>query len=282
MTELTILSALGLVCVGIAAGMLGALIGLGGGIFITPALIFLFHVPVHLAVPASLGCVAAGALAATPRHFKAGTMNLRIGVVLSMGAATGGAVGGFIGDAISPKGVLLVLSISAALAALISALAPEPNEVAPAIFAGEGADQWPGSLGGTYNVDGNSVPYEAKRPFTGAVIAGIAGCIGSIAGIGGGFINVPQMRLLMKLPTRVAAATSIIVLGTTASAGLIVYYRAGSIAPVLVGPLLVGSTLGAAAGGAIARRLRAAWIHWILVSLLSALAVHIGWNAYAW
>lgn len=60
--------------------------------------------------------------------------------------------------------------------------------------------------------------------------------------VGGGFINVPQMRLLMRLPTRVAAATSIFVLGTTASAGLIVYYRAGNVAAVLVGPLLVGST----------------------------------------
>lgn len=281
MTELTILSAIVLICIGIGAGMLGALFGIGGGIFITPALVFVLHVPVHLAVPASLGCVAAGALAATPRHFKSGTMNLRIGVALSLGAAIGGAIGGFVGEAVSPRVVLFVLSGAAGLAALISALAPEPREVAPATFAGEGADQWPGTLGGTYSADGGSVPYAARRPFAGAVVAGVAGCIGSIAGVGGGFINVPQMRLLMRLPTRVAAATSVFVLGTTASAGLIVYYRAGSVAPVLVGPLLVGSTLGAAAGGSITWRLRAAWIHWLLIVLLGTLSIYIGWNAYA-
>lgn len=281
MTEVTISSAIALVCVGIGAGMLGALFGLGGGVFVTPALIFLFHAPVHLAVPASLGCVAAGALAATPRHFKSGTMNLRIGVVLSLGAAIGGAAGGFVGDAISPRAVLFVLSGAAALTALISALAPEPREVALATFAGEGPDQWPGTLGGTYSADGESVPYAARRPFLGAAIAALAGCIGSIAGVGGGFINVPQMRLLMKLPTRVAAATSVFVLGTTASAGLIVYFRAGNVAPVLVGPLLVGSALGAAAGGSIAGKLRADWIHWLLVALLGALSVYVGWNAYA-
>ncbi|RIK07429.1 MAG: hypothetical protein DCC49_10255 [Acidobacteria bacterium] len=208
-------------------------------------------------------------------------MNLRIGVILSLGAAIGGAAGGYVGDAISPRAVLFVLSGAAALTAVISALAPEPHEVTYASFAGEGPDQWPGTLGGTYSTEDGSIPYAAKRPLVGAAIAALAGCIGSIAGVGGGFINVPQMRLVMKLPTRVAAATSVFVLGTTASAGLIVYYRAGNVSPVLVGPLLVGSTLGAATGGAISGRLRADWIHWLLITLLAALSVYIGWNAYA-
>lgn len=279
MSHLTILSAIALVGVGIAAGMLGSIFGLGGGIFITPALVFLFHIPVHWAVPASLGCIAAGSLAATPKHFRSGTMNLRIGIVLSLGAAVGGATGGFIGDAISAKAILLILSATAALTAAISALAPEPKEVTPAIFAGEAADQWPGTLGGTYESGAGAIPYDAKKPFLGAIIACVSGCIGSIAGVGGGFINVPQMRLVMKLPARVATATSVFILGTTASAGLLVYYRAGHVSPLLIAPLLIGTTAGAAAGGSVARRMQVAWLHWFLVAILAALSVYIAWGA---
>lgn len=279
MTEVSSAAALALMFTGMGAGALGGALGIGGGIFVAPALIFLFHLPVKWAIPASLVSVAATSLAAAPRHLRKGTVNLRVGIVLSIGAAIGGIAGGLVGDAISPEIILWVLAGAALLAALITAVVSEPPEESPVAFVGEGPDEWPGTLGGTYQAGAGAVPYEARRPAIGALISSGASLIGSIAGVGGGFINVPQMRAVMGLPVRVAASTSTFVVGLSASAALVVYLRAGRIAPAIAGPVLVGSIVGSLIGSWLQHRFRGSVLRWILVVVMVLLSIQVSWGA---
>lgn len=279
-TEVTVTTALALAATGAAAGALGGTLGIGGGVFLTPALVFLFGLPVKWAVPASLVSIAATSVAAAPRHYARGTSNLRIAAVLSLGAAAGGIAGGLISSALSQRSVLLILAGAAFLAATISAIVPVSQEEAPGAFAGEGADEWPGTLGGTYETAEGSVPYQARHPLIGASISGVAAVIGAIAGLGGGFINVPQMRLVMGLPVRVAASTSTFVVGLSASAGLAVYLGSGRIAPAVAGPLLVGSTIGSIAGASLQHLFKGSVLNWCLVIVLVLLGIQVTWGAF--
>ena len=109
---------------------------------------------------------------------------------------------------------------------------------------------------------GNTVipPYEPQRYPLGMGASLIAGGLSGLLGIGGGPIKVPVMYIFMRVPLMVATATSNFMIGVTAAASAIVYYRRGDILPELAAPLavgvFVGSLLGAKAGAAHSNQVR--------------------------
>lgn len=246
-----------------------------------PAMVFLFGIPVKWAVPASLVTVAATTMASIPSHIERGTSNLRVACVLSVGAGVGGAAGAAIGELLAASAVLWVLAGATVLAAAISAAYRESPELAPPAFAGELPGAWPGTLGGSYATGGGVVPYSAERPVAGTIIAAGAALVGAIAGLGGGFINVPQMRLVMRLPLKVAAATSTFVVGVSAAAGVIGYLRAGVVMPAIAAPLLLGGMGGAFVGTWFQRRFSSEALRWLLVGLLATVGAYTAWRAAA-
>jgi uncharacterized membrane protein YfcA len=247
---------------GVAAGVFGSLLGLGGGVLIVPFLTLVFGLPLREAVGVSLVCVIVTSGASTAVFLERRVANLRLGMLLELFTATGAVIGGAIAFLLDERllaalftGLLTYVAISMlrrspgeAAASPDSAprTGPEatPEAVAPA------ADEEPGFIGRL------SAPgYRVHHLRLGAVGSVFAGVVSAILGIGGGIVKVPVMHLLMGVPLRVATATSNLMIGITASTSAIVYLFRGGIDPYIAGPTAVGVFIGATLGSRTAHRI---------------------------
>ncbi len=139
----------------------------------------------------------------------------------------------------------------------------------------------PGRLAGAYYDEhrGALVPYQARRLGIGAAVSLLAGVISGLLGVGGGFVKVPAMTEGMKVPIKVAAATSNFMIGVTAIASLFVYFSRGYVHPFAAAPVAVGVVLGATGGAATSSKVSPRTLRWILVAVLIVVAVQMALKA---
>ncbi len=244
------ITALSLFGIGAAAGILGALMGLGGGIFLVPLLTLVFDLPIRIAVGTSLvGVIAtsAGVAAFAPRG-RGGDVGLALRLEL---VTTGGAI----------LGSLLTGMLSASLLNILFAVVVFFTAGYTLYKAGHRSDQ--GQPEDLFRQD-----YHPTHWTAGLSGAGMAGMISGLLGVGGGFIKVPIMYALMEVPLGVATATSNFMVGITAAASVFVYYGRGDIYPMVVVPTAVGVFLGAMGAVYLLPRMRAALLRNVLVGLL--------------
>lgn len=240
-----------LIGVSALAAAVGSLGGLGGAVFLVPALVLL-GVPPQVAAPIGILSVGAGSLAAAPSQLGAGVVHHRMGLVLELGASSGAIAGALLADAVSAR----ALSLGLAAVAVVTALAsmrnrglrnpPRPE------FSAELAGEWPGSLAGAYQLGSGVVPYHARRVPAGVAAMTVAGVVSGLAGVGGGFIKTPAMSEIMDIPVKVAAATSTFTVGITSATATVIFAIQGRI------DLHAGSAaiLGSLAGGVVGVRLQ--------------------------
>ncbi len=253
---------LGLFGAGLLAGILGALMGLGGGIFLVPLLSFFFHLPIRVAVGASLvGVIAtsAGVAAIAPRGRGADvSLALRLEVASTAGAIGGGMLAGFFDTRL-----LNILFASVVFLAAGYTLYKARGKKAGRGGAGMVPDR-------LFRTD-----YKPVRWPAGLSASALAGMISGLLGVGGGFIKVPVMYAVMDIPLGIATATSNFMVGITAAASVFVYYGRGDIHPALVVPTALGVFVGAMLGAFVLSRLRASWLRTALVGLLFLMGIHM-------
>jgi uncharacterized membrane protein YfcA len=252
-----VLTALFLLVIGLVAGILGAIMGLGGGIFLVPLLTLVFDLPIRIAVGTSLvGVIAtsAGVAAFAPRG-RGGDVGLALR--LEMITTAGAIAGGLLAGAISSE--------------LLSIL------FAAVVFVTAGYTLYKGrrQRGSTAEELLFSQDYRVRHWLAGLSGAGLAGMVSGLLGVGGGFIKVPVMYALMDVPLGVATATSNFMVGITAAASVFVYYGRGDIYPMVVVPTAVGVFLGAMLAVYALRRLRAIWVRTALVGVLIVLGLYM-------
>jgi uncharacterized membrane protein YfcA len=249
--------ALALLVTGVVAGILGALLGLGGGIFLVPALTLAFHLPIHIAVGTSLvGVIAtsAGVAAIAPRGRGADVpLALRLEVLTAAGAIAGGLLAGMVSAQV--LSVLFALIVFGTGGYLLFKARHRVDASAPErlFYSDYHLHHWP----------------------VGMAVSSLAGMISGLLGVGGGFIKVPVMYAIMGAPLGVATATSNFMVGITAAASVFVYYGRGDIHPLVVIPTALGVFAGAMLGVYILPRLRAAWIRLGLVGLLLVMGIQM-------
>jgi uncharacterized membrane protein YfcA len=260
-----------LVVAGFVGGAFGSMVGLGGGVFLVPALALFLDVPIHDAIAASLLAVVATSTTGSIVYVRQGLANLRLGVTmetaLTLGALTGGLVGAMLDkEALSAifGGVMLAVSV-------YMGLRRKASHPTPA----EGADL--GSLGACYHdcVLEREVRYSVRRLPLGLLVALVAGNVSGLLGVGGGFLTVPALRMGMGVPMRAAVATSGLMLGVTACAGALVYLARGMVDPVVTVPVILGVTAGAFLGSRLASRVKSSVLALTLAVVLFALAVQM-------
>ena len=122
-----------------------------------------------------------------------------------------------------------------------------------------------------YQLDGVRILLPAARAGRGLAVVGLLGLLG----IGGGPIKVPVMYLFMNVPLMVATATSNFMIGVTAAASAIVYYRRGDILVEYAAPMAVGVFLGSLLGARLAPRLHTKVVVYLLVGVMLYLAGHL-------
>ncbi len=241
---------LALVTVGVAAGGLGALLGVGGGIILVPGLILLAGLPFHSAVAASLVCVVATSVSGSVVYLRRARVELDVAVRLQLFTVVGAVAAGLVATAI-PAGPLY---LAFALLLVVTAYR-----------------MWPRS--GREHADAH--PVDGRR---GAVAAGAsvgAGAVAGLLGVGGGILNVPILHLLLGRSFDRAAATSVYMIGVTAAAAAAVYLVRGAVEPTIAGVTMLGTLAGAAVAAALGERLDRRLLKVAFVLLLLYVAVRM-------
>lgn len=246
----------GFATLGLAAGFLGAVLGLGGGLFIVPAITALFGLPLRTAVGASLlGIIATSVgVACTARPGRAADMSLamRLELATTIGAIAGSLVSGVIPPRLLYGVFALVVVATAAYTAFKNRImsAADPDGPRP-------IEHWPAGL----------------------AASAVAGTLSGMTGVGGGFLKVPVMFAVMHVPFATATATSSFMVGITAATSASIYLARGDVHPLVAAPLCLGAICGAAIGGSVAHRIPTAPLRRALVALLIVIAVEMMWKA---
>jgi uncharacterized membrane protein YfcA len=251
-----------LVILGFFAGLLGALTGIGGGVLLTPVLALHFGIPIRQAIGTSLVAVITTSAASSSVHLQRHTTDIRLGMTLELATAFGAAVtaylvGYFNRNALEGLFAGFLLYSAITILAKGGQVKPE-DESSPAI-------------------NGETVipPYEPKRYPLGLAASLVAGALSGLLGIGGGPIKVPVMYIFMNVPLMVATATSNFMIGVTAAASAIVYYRRGDILVEVAAPLAVGVFMGSLLGARLAPRIHTKVVVYLLVAVMLYLAGHL-------
>jgi uncharacterized membrane protein YfcA len=263
------LTTLALFLIGGVAGVLGALLGLGGGVFLVPFFVLVLHLPMHTAVGVSLTTVIA-----TSSVVSAGTagrrlMNMRLGMTLEVATTAGALAGGIVATALSARTLQMLFGIVATATAFTMLSRLERRNVRP---VAAGTD--PGRLGGRFHEaeSGGEVVYSVKRLPLGLAASFVAGSISSLLGVGGGIIKVPALNAWCGVPLRAAAATSAFMIGVTATVGAFIYFWHGDVVPVIAAPAVLGVLAGSRAGFAVGERARAKWLKLLMAVVLFVVA----------
>ncbi len=103
----------------------------------------------------------------------------------------------------------------------------------------------------------------------------LAGGLSGLLGIGGGPIKVPIMLLFMKVPLRVATATSNFMIGVTAATSAFVYFGRGDIPITVAAVIVIGVFSGSLLGAHIGPRVRSTYILWLLTIVIGYLSVQM-------
>jgi len=259
----------------LAAAALGALGGLGGAVLLVPALVLTGMSPSE-AAPLGLLTVAAGATAAAPRQLRSRLVNHRLGAVIEVVAALGAVGGALISGGISETTLTVILAavaFAAALAALLRRGKALRNPPDPACVPGDVGERV-GTIAGAYPLGEGVVPYRPRLGW-GIGLMGVAGLVAGTAGVSGGFIKTPVMTDLMRVPLKVAAATSTFTVGITAAAALIVFAIQGRIDVQPSALVITGSLLGGELGAHVQELLPSWAIRRVLGVLLIAVAISL-------
>jgi len=272
---LTILG--GLFALSLAAGFVGALSGLGGGVFVVPGLVILAHVPMHIAVGASLIAVVATSAGASVAFVRDGWTNLRVAIILECATVTGAVTGAYMAGLISPPVLELLFAFMMLQSAWFSLkkvgdeLVPQSDALCARLRLG---GQMPDD-------DGTMTSYGVINLPGGAALMVIAGVMSGLLGIGAGAVKVTAMDYLMKLPLKVSSATSNFMIGVTAGAGALVFLSRGDVAASVAAPVALGVTAGALIGGRVLPRVNIAALRMLFVIILVLIALEMGWRAYS-
>lgn len=251
-----------LVIFGFFAGLLGALTGIGGGVLLTPILALHFGIPIRQAIGTSLVAVITTSAASSSVHLQRHTTDIRLGMTLELATALGAAVMAYLVGYFN-RSVLEGLFAAFLLYSSFMILSKKGK-------VSSDEDSSPA-------VNGELVipPYEPKRYPLGLGASLVAGALSGLLGIGGGPIKVPVMYIFMNVPLMVATATSNFMIGVTAAASAIVYYRRGDIQAEIAAPLAVGVFLGSLLGARLAPRVHTKIVVYLLAAVMLYLAGHL-------
>ncbi len=231
----------------IAAGLLGSLVGLGGGVLIVPLLTLVFRFPIYFAIGASIISVIATSSGAAAAYVKDRITNLRVGMFLEMATTLGAICGAFLAGLLAPE----LLSIIFGIILLISAapLVFKIGEELPQEVKNDRLANWL-RLSSSYPDQHlhREVPYQVTRTPLGLVMMYIAGLVSGLLGIGSGTFKVLALDEAMRLPLKVSTTTSNFMIGVTAAASAGIYFSRGDIPPLIAAPVALGILIGALLG----------------------------------
>ena len=292
--------------VGALIGLVVGALGAGGGILSVPALIYLLGVAPHEATSASLVIVLFTALAALGGRIGKNTICYQIALVFAALAIAGTWLGSLANRAVSADLLMYAFALLLACVGLVMLRRACPGlfRVVPRVggagLNNDGATYVAGGAGGDGVVaehDGAAAADDAggtrSTPALGAVsamgevtsigavplwrvalVATITGALTGFFGVGGGFAIVPALTLVLHLPIKRAASTSLLIMAITAVVALVARAQTSlNVDLGVIGAFTVASMLGAVAGAPLTRKVSSQKLTASFAALLLAVAV---------
>ena len=262
--------------VGIFAGIMGSILGIGGGMIVTPIVTLAMGLDIKYAIGARIIAVIATSSGSTIAFLKDDVLNLRVAMFLEIATTIGAIIGALLTGAFEPMilyilfGSLLVFSSWNMYRKMRSG-----QEVLQQVHADKWAEKF--NLNSSY-YDKNTkqqVDYQVENVPGGFLIMLGAGLASGMLGIGSGAFKVMAMDGAMKMPLKPSSATSNLMMGVTAAASATVYFFNGSIRPDLAVPLALGILGGSTIGTRIMQILPSKIIRLIFIPILLYLGLQM-------
>ena len=262
--ELTAAQALVLLALGLSVGTFGAMVGIGGGILIVPALLVLFpDVEPSVITSMSLTAVILNALSATVGYRHRHWQDTRTGFVIVATAVPAAIAGAFLTRTVDRGGFELVFGIALVSRAVYLAMRGRnlPSVTEP---SQRGAPRH------IVDSDGNTYDYRVRERLAASMALG-SGLVAAFFGIGGGIINVPVMMLVLRMPAKMSVATSQLPLMFSSMAAVSVHLAItfGEWTPWVFGLVIGAGTLtGAQIGVRLAGRASGRGVLMLIAAIL--------------
>lgn len=245
---------------GLIGGVAAGLLGIGGGIIMTPLLLY---VPSLLGVStldmktvAGLTMVQglAGSLSGMLAHHRFRFVCKRLVTVMGGGITLASLMGAILSKRVHSN-VLLELFAFMALVAAVMMFVPKRD-------------------------DGDSVPAEQVRfsPTLAALIAAAVGFLGGMVGQGGAFILIPLMLYVLNIPTRITIGSSLGIVFFSALAGFVGKLSTQQIPLLLALALVAGALIGAQIGARFSKTAKTSTLRHVLACLIALSALRMGWQ----
>jgi uncharacterized membrane protein YfcA len=261
-------------------GILSGIFGVGGGFLMTPLLIMI-GIPPTVAAASDSNQIVGASTSGTLAHYKMGNVDFKMGILLLIGGVTGGTLGvqvikvlrqmgnadflikityvlmlGFVGS------YMFIESLQALRKKEISATAPKKESKYARLIR---------KLPWQTDFEKSGVRMSVVMPLVLGIFVGI---LAAIMGVGGGFIMVPVMVYLLRMPMHVVVGTSLFqILFTCIDVTIMQSYSNHTVDFILALILLLGSTLGAQVGAKISKKLKGDQLKILLASLVLVVMV---------
>ena len=273
--------------IALGAGAFGAVLGIGGGLFIIPSLTLFLGIKLKTAIAASIVAVIATSLGGGNVYVRQHIADIRLGLILAVATAPGAVFGTLLATHFSPRVLAAVFAVVLAASAyrMLASLRSRPNAARAVTTAPETAEE-AGRLRfrGEYfeTTTGKVVEYRVQRVPIGVGASVVAGLISGLLGVGGGIVQVPVMNLIMRVPIKVATTTSTYIIGITATAGAFVYYnhKPSFVDPALAVPVTIGVFLGASVGSRVLSRISQTALRNVFILVLLAYTIQMVLRAF--
>ncbi|EGE59572.1 putative permease protein [Rhizobium etli CNPAF512] len=267
---------------GAAVGFLSGMFGVGGGFLITPLLIF-YNIPPVVAVATGANQVVASSISGAITHFRRGTLDVKLGTVLLVGGLSGATVGIWIFSLLRALGQLdlfislLYVIFLGTVGGLM--LLESINAMRRAARNEPPAPRKPGHQHWVHKLP-LKVRFKKSKIFLSVipiVALGFAiGILTSVMGVGGGFIMVPAMIYLLRIPTNVVVGTSLYqIIFVTAYTTIVQAATNFSVDIVLAFILMVAGVIGAQYGVRVGQKLRGEQLRALLGLLVLAVGLRL-------
>jgi uncharacterized membrane protein YfcA len=236
---------------GVAIGIALGLVGGGGSILAVPVLVYMIGEPVKEATTASLAIIGTTALVGAADRLRGGGVRIRVALTFGAAGAVGAVVGTALNRLVSGPAILIAFAIVMLAAAY-------------ALVCGGGRGRYEET-----EAKGRALAFRV-------VPAGFGvGVLTGFFGVGGGFVIVPALVLLLGLPMTVAVGTSLLAIALTSASALVAHLASGSIDWAVAAAFTAAAIAGEIVGSRVSRRLSGARLTQLFAALIVGVAIFL-------
>ncbi len=262
--------------IGIFAGIIGSITGLGGGAIISPILTIFLNYPLYLTIGISLLSTISTSLSSSLTYIKKKIANDNIAVSL-LTATTFGAIFGFLlNNYLYTHNLFFIVYIIFGVVLLLSSIFLIIKNLKEKYYPSKPDEStYFFNLFGKYEEKGKTIYYDGVRWIYGWIVMLFAGFVSGLLGIGSGILKVLGMDLIMNLPIKVSTTTSNFMIGVTADTSSILYFKAGYIDFILLPFITLGVLIGSRIGTRLLMKLKDNIIRFIFIIFISYLGARL-------